>query len=249
MQKIPAYLNDMILIESELRAAAQAQRGSDCHDRIPEIRPWIDSLIDTAGRHLAILDDAHTRSGGNTSAHRRGMGKVIGWAAGLSDRARLEHRASRGVRDLTVGLHLASTSYEMLTIIAAACGEADVAEQAGMHLSECVDLIGEGESLALQAVLQELRSDAIEIDEKTLDRCLTSIEKAWEPRSIIDAPLEEGVKGEGDPAADRRYRMRASAFARSGKAATAASEARQALEEGALRGAESRAASMGGGAA
>ncbi len=239
-----AYLNDMILIESELRAAARVQRSSGTYDPLPAARVWMDSLIDTTGKHLEALTGAHDQAGGVLTAHRTGMGSLIGWTTGLIDRARLEHQASRSIRDLTVGLHMACTSYEMLAVISTATETPAVRELAIAHLRDCVHLVGEGESQVLQAALTELAADGVAVDGSRLDVCLGEIEQAWEPRSVIDAPADPGVRGEGDPQADLRYRLRASAFARSNRvepAARRASEALQGEEADELRRAASRA--------
>src|SRR5262245_57375488 len=135
-ERLHGYLSDMLLVERELRAAVRRQcEGSEgLHEAASDLLRGLEADLDD---RVAVLTETLEEVEDGEPVVRSALGMILGAAAGLFDRVRLDTQLSRMLRDDYAALSFAAVCYEMLHTTALDLGEPAIARLALRHLAGC----------------------------------------------------------------------------------------------------------------
>jgi hypothetical protein len=155
-ETLHGYVSDMMLVERELHAAIRRQRDCDSTRRHPAAHRLLERIEHDLDEHIATLKQTLEAIEGDASVLTGTLGAILGAAAVLFDRVRLDTELSRMLRDDYAGLSFASVCYEMLHAAALWVDVPKIAELALRHLADHARSIMEIGDLIPAVLLAEL---------------------------------------------------------------------------------------------
>ena len=174
------YVSDMLLVEREIHAAVRRQRDSASARAMPGSQGLLTRLEEQLDQHVAALKAALDRGGGGESTVKSTLGAILGAAAGLFDRIRLDAQLSRMLRDDYAALSFASVCYEMLHTTALGVRDQWVADLAIRHLADYARSIMEIGDMMPQVLLAELHAQGTTaVDPSVAVQAQRDVRAAW----------------------------------------------------------------------
>lgn len=181
---LSGYVSDMLLIEREIHAAVRRQRDSSSAREMPAAQGLLSRLEEQLDQHVAALKVALDRGGGGEPTLKSTLGAILGAAAGLFDRIRLDAQLSRMLRDDYAALSFASVCYEMLHTTALGVRDQWVADLAIRHLGDYARCIMEIGDTMPQVLLAELHAQGTAtVDPGVALQAQRNVRAAWSSQS------------------------------------------------------------------
>ena len=135
---------------------ATTDRSEGSHEAASDLLLRLEAELDA---RVAALTDTLEEVEDGEPVLRSALGAILGAAAGLFDRVRLDTRVSRMLRDDYAALSFAAVCYEMLHTTALDLGDDRVAELALRHLAACARSIARIGDLMPAVLLAELHEE------------------------------------------------------------------------------------------
>lgn len=181
-RELNSYLNDMLGVERELHGAFRRHKRDEHVQQYTAAKRVVDEAEDRIDRHIAALEDAVRRYGGESTA-KKAVGAVMGAAAGLLDKAR-DDKVSRILRDDYTALSFASVCYEMLHTTALAMQDAATADLALRHLRDYTPMVMQIGEVLPGVITDELtREGKVSAAPGAADQAVRNTRSAWSEAS------------------------------------------------------------------
>jgi hypothetical protein len=179
-ETLHGYVSDMMLVERELLAAIRRQRECDSTRRHRAAHRLLERIEHDLDEHIATLTQTLEAIEGDASVVTGALGAILGAAAVLFDRVRLDTELSRMLRDDYAGLSFASVCYEMLHATALWVDEPKTAELALRHLADHARSIMEIGGLIPSVLLAELQEQGTAApDPAVVAQAQRNVRAAW----------------------------------------------------------------------
>ena len=173
------YVNDMVALEREIHDAVHSQLNDERVKADPAARALVEKIHAAVKVRLSDME-THAAALGSSrgKAVKEAVASVAGTVAGLYDKIR-KHPVSRMLRDDTVALNLAATSYSMLYTTALALRDLPIANVALRHLRGIPSQVIELTKLIPAVVVRELTADNPELDQTAVALAQKNTGEAW----------------------------------------------------------------------
>lgn len=180
---LDSYITDMLALEEHIAKAVDAQLA-DFRKEHPSYATTIEHSANTTARHIGALEALKTSrniDAGSVVADavKRAGSVVAGLGAAAIDLVRTE-KLSKNLRDDYTAYSLATIGYQMLMTTAISLDDADVAERARAHFADYAKVLVELSRAIPSAVVQDLRSKGLPVNENADDLVKDAVQKVWE---------------------------------------------------------------------
>lgn len=180
---LDSYITDMLALEEHIAKAIDAQ-VADLRKDHPAFADTLTKASSTTARHIGALETLKTSrnidSGSMVAdAVKRAGSVVAGLGAAAIDLVRSE-KLAKNLRDDYTAYSLASIGYQMLLTTALSLDDAQVADQARSHFTNYTKVVAELSQAIPGAVIEELRTQGLNVNPDAAEIVRKDIEKIWE---------------------------------------------------------------------
>ncbi|MFD2256423.1 hypothetical protein ACFSSA_07040 [Luteolibacter algae] len=179
------YVNDIVAMERDIVNAVRTQLEDDRVRDHPQLHSLFLEIAVNGDYRAEVFEKLIAQEGGSLGgAIKEGIAAVAGVMAGLYGITR-QHPLSHMVRDNTVAMNVASTSYSMLLTLALATNHKRCEELALSALNSCPKLVRQLTDVLPYVVLEEISGDAPAPNMMAAEQANDLIQRSWKQHEPV----------------------------------------------------------------